>query len=342
MRWVPIVVTVREKLKHSIAIGGGYNTERQFIANLEWTDMNWLGGGRQFSILTGYSNISSTVTASIRQPYLFASPRMTGILNFGENIEQVPPFTLFSTYIEPKIQYQLAKHLLLYAGYRLEYDKLTSVDSTISQVLGPIRESGVVSGAEAGLALDTTDNPYYPTEGSIWTVDALQGGGPFGGRFDFYRVVSEVKHYELIWLDTVLATRLKIGIADSLGAKENYPLFYRFYAGGEGSERGYGYWMLGPLSPDHKAPLGGLSWIEGSFELRHQVWENLYGAMFLDFGQLSLRPYDLPIGDLQLAAGPALSYETPVGPLRVDLGIPFHKPQGQQSWQIYFSIGQYF
>ena len=30
------------------------------------------------------------------------------------------------------------------------------------------------------------------------------------------------------------------------------------------------------------------------------------------------------------------------GPVRVDLGFPFKKPQGQAGWQVYFSIGQFF
>ena len=99
--------------------------------------------------------------------------------------------------------------------------------------------------------------------------------------------------------------------------------------------------MLGPHTPDN-TPIGGLSDIEGSLELRRPIWEKLSGAIFLDFGQLSTHAYDIPIRDLDFSAGPAVSYNTPVGPVRIDLGIPFQKPRGQTQWQVYFSIGQYF
>ena len=89
-------------------------------------------------------------------------------------------------------------------------------------------------------------------------------------------------------------------------------------------------------------PLGGLSWIEGSVEFRHKLWKQLDGAAFLDFGQLSTDAYHIPISDLQFGAGPALSYQTPIGPVRLDLGIPLNKSHGDPSWQVYFSIGQYF
>jgi translocation and assembly module TamA len=105
--------------------------------------------------------------------------------------------------------------------------------------------------------------------------------------------------------------------------------------------RGYGRWNIGPRSV-HNIPLGGLSLIEGSVELRHPLFAGLAGALFLDFGDVSLRTYHPPIGSLKFGAGPAVMYNTPVGPLRLDLGFPFQKPRGDQAWQVYFSIGQYF
>src|SRR5262249_54920977 len=158
--------------------------------------------------------------------------------------------------------------------------------------LGPIRESGFLFGPYIGLVLNTTDDPYNPRNGYVLDADAIQGGGIFGGKYNFYRVRAEVKRYQEIGWGAILATRLKMGTGDSLAAKEDYPLFFRFYAGGESSVRGYAYWRLGPQSSDD-VPLGGLSDVEGSVELRHQIWDKLWGAAFLDFGQLSLHPYDL-------------------------------------------------
>jgi outer membrane protein insertion porin family len=68
----------------------------------------------------------------------------------------------------------------------------------------------------------------------------------------------------------------------------------------------------------------------------------LNGALFIDFGQVSTRRFDLPVGDLQFAGGFGLSYSTPVGPLRLDLGFPFKPPRGDRPWQVHFSIGAFF
>jgi translocation and assembly module TamA len=55
-----------------------------------------------------------------------------------------------------------------------------------------------------------------------------------------------------------------------------------------------------------------------------------------------LRSFHPPISNLKFGFGPALMYATPVGPLRLDLGFPLQKPRGDQAWQVYFSVGQYF
>jgi len=340
-RVVPIRLTIRERPRHSIDVGGGYNTQSQFIANFAWHDMNWLGGGRQLTAYLRYSNIDSAARLTLTQPYLFNSRRFTGILSLGEDIQQVPPYTLFGTRFLPSITYFFTETTKAFIGYRLEYDKLSSVNFQLNAALGGIRMSGIVSGPEAGFTTDTTNDLFNPSRGYVLDLEAMQAGEIFGGNYDFYRFWGQIKHYHLIGWKTILATRFKLGTGDYFGSLRNYPLFYRFYAGGEGSVRGYRYWRLGPDTPND-TPLGGLTDIEGSLELRRPIWEQLSGAVFLDFGQLSTHAYDIPITDLDFSAGPALSYDTPVGPIRIDVGVPFQKPRDQTQWQVYFSIGQYF
>ena len=107
----------------------------------------------------------------------------------------------------------------------------------------------------------------------------MQAGEIFGGAYDFYRMWGQVKHYHLLGWKTIFATRLKLGTGDYFGSLRNYPLFYRFFAGGEGSVRGWRYWYLGPHTPDY-TPIGGLTDIEGSLELAVRYWESLPARSF--------------------------------------------------------------
>jgi outer membrane protein assembly factor BamA len=223
--------------------------------------------------------------------------------------------------------------------YRFEYDTLDKINSATVNALGEIRRKGFLSGPSAGIVWSTTDNPLSPKKGEVVTFGLDYAG--WGGDFNFYKMTAEGKKYIDIGWQTVFASRLKLGLADSIGPSKNLPLFERFYSGGENSVRGYVRRHLGPLSSNGD-PLGGLSLVEGSLELRRPIWKELSGAVFVDFGQVSKRAFDLPFGDLQFSRGFGVNYATPVGPVSLYIGFPVHPPRGDKSWQINFSIGTFF
>jgi translocation and assembly module TamA len=69
-------------------------------------------------------------------------------------------------------------------------------------------------------------------------------------------------------------------------------------------------------------PLGGRALLEGSVEFRFPVWRNLFGATFLDgavLGQGSIETAAKGAG--ALTPGVGIRYLSPVGPIRVDLGL---------------------
>ncbi|QJR34161.1 BamA/OMP85 family outer membrane protein [Gemmatimonas groenlandica] len=69
-------------------------------------------------------------------------------------------------------------------------------------------------------------------------------------------------------------------------------------------------------------PLGGTTLLEGSVELRVPVWRSVVGAVFLDgaiLGEGTLN--SITRGTGALTPGFGVRYESPVGPIRVDLGL---------------------
>jgi translocation and assembly module TamA len=69
-------------------------------------------------------------------------------------------------------------------------------------------------------------------------------------------------------------------------------------------------------------PLGGRALLEGSVEFRFPVWGNLFGATFLDgavLGQGSIQTAAKGAG--ALTPGVGIRYISPVGPIRVDVGL---------------------
>jgi len=335
---VPMEIEVTEKSHREIRLGVGWGTEDRFRTLLEWRHFNWLGDGRRLSIVGRYSSIAIRGAIDLVQPH-FLTPRTRGALNLSYDQEDEETYLRHVGRFAPRLEQQFSRALTGFVLYRFEYDKLNEIDSATVDALGPIRRKGFLSGPSAGMVWNTTDDPLNPKKGEVVTFGFDYGG--WGGDFNFYKMTAEGKKYIDIGWQTIFASRLKLGLADSIGASENLPIFERFYSGGEKSVRGYVRRHLGPLSSIGD-PLGGLSLVEGSLELRRPIWKELSGAVFVDFGQVSKRSFDLPFGNLQFSRGFGVNYTTPVGPLSFYVEFPVHPPGGDRSWQINFSIGTFF
>ena len=67
-------------------------------------------------------------------------------------------------------------------------------------------------------------------------------------------------------------------------------------------------------------PIGGFTLWEFSTELRFGVSGPLSAAVFVDMGDVSQRTSDIRLGRLHMSSGVGARYDTPVGPIRLDVG----------------------
>lgn len=120
------------------------------------------------------------------------------------------------------------------------------------------------------------------------------------------------------------------------------PAPQRFYAGGGGSVRGFGYQMAGPVDATGD-PLGGKSLLTGGAELRIKVTDTIGIVPFIEAGTVT--DSSLPgFGDrLLVGAGIGLRYYTSFGPVRLDVATPLNRRDGVDDLvQVYISLGQAF
>lgn len=337
---IPMRVQVSEKPFREWQTGIGFGTEDQVRGQVRWIHNNWFGDGRRLDVQVRASSLVRNIDVSFTQPHALG-PANRFTLTFQPQQLDEPSYLLNMTRLQPRFERDFTPQLSAFLGYRLEYDQLSNVTSATASVLREFQRKGALSGISTGFVWNTTDDPLNATHGGLLSFSAEQVGGSLGGDFEFLKIFGEARRYYLVAHRVVLATRLKLGFADPSGKSKEVPLFERFFAGGISSVRGYGRYRLGPIS-DSDDPVGGRSLLEGSFEARRQFTEKLGGTLFLDYGQVSLKSFDVPIDDLQFATGFGVLYTTPIGPLLLALGFPFDPPHGDQPWQVHFSIGQFF
>ena len=185
---------------------------------------------------------------------------------------------------------------------------------------------------------DRSDDLLNPTKGYRLKLNLSPETSVRGKVSPYLRGMVEGTYYYPVSTSLVLAGRARAGSIVGI-ARDDLAPSRRYYGGGGGSVRGYGYQRLGPLDPDDK-PVGGRSLNEFSIEARYRFGD--YGIVpFVDAGQT----YEgsLPKGsNLQYGAGVGGRFYTNFGPLRVDVATPLNPRKGDGKIALYISIGQAF
>ena len=137
----------------------------------------------------------------------------------------------------------------------------------------------------------------------------------------------------------MIAARLHVGSLLN-GSLADIPAPQRYYAGGGGSVRGFGYQEVGPRLADN-TPQGGLSLLEGSLEVRHDLTDKWGLVGFVDAGTIDSGPTP-SLATPAIGAGFGVRYNLGFGPIRADIATPVTLRKGAAPFQIYISIGQAF
>jgi translocation and assembly module TamA len=193
------------------------------------------------------------------------------------------------------------------------------------------------------LSYDGSNDLLDPTSGFRLSGRFSPEASFQSGTFGYSRLQLDGSFYQPVSERVTIAGRARLGTIFGAGRDRIAPS-RRFYAGGGGSVRGYGYQDLGPRDPVFNDPIGGRSLAEFALEARIRV--DLLGdkigiVPFLDAGNIDTSP--LPrFDDLQFGAGLGVRYHTNFGPIRVDVGTPLNRRQGDARIAVYVSLGQAF
>jgi outer membrane protein insertion porin family len=240
---------------------------------------------------------------------------------------------------------RLSSNSILYFGYYFE--RITVFDLQLSSILEIERDSAPVRLGRIGPSYvrDTRDSIFEPNKGTLTSGSFSVASVAFGGNAQFVKMLVEHdRYYKVPHLrDVVYSVSGRLGLASAFGGESTLPISERFFAGGPGDLRGFGFEQAGPLDPVTGVPLGGNALIVVRNELRFPIWNFLGGAIFSDTGNVYSRVANIDLGDLTETLGFGIRLKTPIGPLRFDLGfLVANKPAGQHLYRFDASFGQTF
>jgi translocation and assembly module TamA len=213
---------------------------------------------------------------------------------------------------------------------------------TIEATGEPRRRTFFIAALPGSLGLDESDDLLNPTKG-FRLLGRLSPEISFqGGTFPYARLQIDGSAYHPVSDKIVVAGRVRLGTI--LGAqRDDIAPSRRFYSGGGGSVRGYGYQRIGPRDVDND-PIGGRSLAEFSLEarVRMKAFGGNFGLVpFIDGGTLSTGAMP-DFKDWQIGVGIGARYYSSFGPIRIDVGTPLNRQQGDGRIAVVVGLGQAF
>jgi len=336
----PMLIQTTEAPPRVFGAGLRYFSSEGLGAKLFWRHYNALGGGELIDTSLQLSQLLTQLRLGMGFPDVLAPEQQLQTLLTITPRENTKAYFAKTVEAEVKIQRPLMKAIVGSIGVLYEGGQVRRASQQIHERL---------IGLPLEASIDTADNPLDPHSGWRSRLTFVPYGGRVVDEKSMYITRFQARGYIPFGSKVdpvVLAVWTNLG-SISIKNPNNVPFNKRFYAGGGGSVRAYGYQRLGPIDSDG-LPLGGRSIAEGGIEGRFRLTETWGGVVFFEGGAVSNNRSPLLRAQFLWGPGAGVRYYTPIGPLRLDIAVPLkrRKVPGQKSFdspfQFYISIGQAF
>ncbi len=328
---VPVEFILEEAKHRTVRAGFSFYTDEGPGIVLGWEHRNFSGQGEKLKAELRANLLEQLLEAEYTKPYFYRDDQT---LKFRTNItrEDTDAFESLGTGAGFSLNRDFTKALKGSIGADIDFTRIEEENEE--------EEDFLILSPFASLAYDTRNNTLDPTKGALLSASIAPSFDMLGESDPYFITEITGRAYYQAHEKITFATRLKVGsiIGASTGS---LPATERFFAGGGGSVRGFGFQEVGPVDEDDD-PEGGRAIVEGSTELRFKATEKIGGVFFIDYAQISDESSP-NIDNLSFGAGAGARYYTDFGPIRFDVGVPLNNDENvDESFQFYISIGQAF
>jgi outer membrane protein insertion porin family len=348
---VIITVEVVEQATGELSFGVGFSTQEGVIGDLSITERNLMGRGQYVRLAFSGSFERAQVDFSFTEPRFLNRNLAAGFDLFHKEVDlrDVASFRSRNTGGNLRVGFPIAQNTQLGLRYRFEREEIYDVEGNAS--LAVKQSEGVANVSSIGytVAYDTRNLPRSPSSGVFLNFSQDLAG--LGGDVNYLRSVADTRGYYPITKQITLVGRVQGGVIEGWGS-ENVRMTDLFFKGGE-TVRGFERAGLGPrdacedpatgkrVGSCSQDSLGGKIYWATTAEVRFPipfVPENLgiQAALFVDAGSLyepsqfaldavtSAPPegegsFIFDTSDIRLSTGFSIIWQSPLGPLRVDI-----------------------
>jgi len=333
---LPIRADLVEAPLRRLGFGAELSSSGGATLSAYWLHRNLFGGAERLrfdaeigGIGAEDGGIDATASATYTIP---AVPTPDTRLNFSVTVEHLDDNAYeldridLSAGLDHWFSERLTGSLSVDLGYADVTDRFSNRDVTMFSL-------------PATLTWDNRDDDFDATEGAYLGAELApfailnDGGGA--------RLTLDARGYLSFGETdaTTLAARVQLGTVEG-GDIALLPPDWLFFSGGADTVRGQSYQTLGAMQGGILT--GGRSFVGASLELRQDLFGAFGAVAFADIGRVGADAFWQGGSDWHAGAGLGLRYDTPVGPIRLDVATPVAGTGSSGDLHLYIGIGQAF
>ena len=355
-----LLVQVKEAKTGSFSFGGGFSSVDRLVGLVEleqrnfdlWNFPTFTGAGQDLRLRAEIGTVRRFFDLTFTEPWLFGHPLSFGIdacnrtrlrsRNLGLGFEEEQRGA------GVRLGKEFIDAITVTLSYQLFQTEISDVVEEASADLKAEQGTNTVSVGGASASYDRRDNRFDPTRGHFLFSSFDLAGGVLGADKDFYRLQGGGSLYVPHGDRLVFEARVRAGLVDAYGDDTEVPIFERFFGGGSSTIRGFRERRVGPRDPTSNDPIGGEATLVGTLEEVVSIVKDergrsiLKGSVFFDVGNVWRRVDDF--GEtFKSGAGIGLRVNTPIGPVRLDVGLPITDVAGEKREpRLHFNVSRSF
>ncbi|PIT53469.1 outer membrane protein assembly factor BamA [Snodgrassella alvi] len=378
---VDLDMSVKERSTGSINVGAGWAQDDGLLLSAGISQDNLFGTGKSASLQLSRSKVNQVAALSFTDPYFTPDGVSLGYNMYYRGYDPSKSDSNSMDYKTTTVGagitlgVPITEHDRVNFGLGAEHLGVKLYNNPpwrYEEFVEKYGKNNWIFKGTIGWGRNTTDSAVWPTRGYITNAN-IDGGLP-GGDLQYYRISHDQRWYFPLSKNFTLMLYGQLGYADGYGKTKDLPFMYAFNGGGLGSVRGYESGTLGPkyfnrysdkTYSNDSSSYGGNYIATATAELlfpfpgiKDQHTVRL--SMFADAGSVwdnktykSYPDEKNPYGgskahkssfgnEVRYSAGLAITWLSPMGPLKFSYAYPIHKKPEDQLQRFQFQLGTTF
>lgn len=345
---VDLNVKVEEQSTGEFNVGAGYSTFDGLLATADVRERNFMGKGQEVAVKFAVSERKQNYNLGFTEPYFLGQELAAGVDLFNEqtDYQSESSYDIASTGGALRLGFPMSEFTKNTVRLGFKETKIEGVGSAASQFVA--REAGKRSSASLSntWAYDDRDSYLTPTHGKRVALTAEYSG--LGSDVDFLKGMANASWHREVLDDWVITLAGRAGAIWDMN--RDLPI-YEHYALGSQSLRGFEYNGIGPRDRVTGDALGGKYMLGHNLELTFPLGNamddlGVKGVIFNDGGivkEFEGATSGVVDSDLyRLTVGAGIFWRSPIGPLKLSLGLPVVKASEDRTQMFNFSVGSSF